>query len=158
LLEGIAAICLFIAAKFDETKPPRLSDLLKCVKLAEHTPIALRLENIILREVLHWKLSLATPLSCLENLIAIWNGVSSNCSDGSIKEDDESDLFNYNSDQVSIIKLLHLMEILCLDLYLSTFNPLILSCAVLSLYVEEQQKFYKKSSETDDKQNFFSKY
>jgi len=32
------------------------------------------------------------------------------------------------------------MEILCLDLYLSIFNPLILSCAVLSLYVEKQQE------------------
>jgi hypothetical protein len=142
LLEGIAAICLFIAAKFDETKPPRLSDLLKCVKLAEHTPVALRLENIILREVLQWKLSIATPLSCLENLIAVWNSISSNCSGRSSNDDDDvkRDLFEYNSDQVSIIKLLHLMEILCLDLYLSTFNPLILSCAVLSLYVEKQQE------------------
>lgn len=50
------------------------------------------------------------------------------------------------------------MEILYLDLYLSTFNPLILSCAVLALYVEEQQKFNKMSSQSDDKQNFFSKY
>jgi hypothetical protein len=100
LLEGIAAICLFIAAKFNETKPPRLNDLLKCVKLAEHTPVALRLENIILREVLHWKLSLATPLTCLENLIAVWNNISSNCSRGSSNDDAKRDLFDYDSDQV----------------------------------------------------------
>jgi hypothetical protein len=100
LLEGIAAISLFIAAKFNETKPPRLNDLLKCVKLAEHAPVALRLENIILREVLHWKLSLATPLSCLENLIAVWNSISSNGCGGSSNDDGKIDLFDYDTDQV----------------------------------------------------------
>ena len=144
LLEGIAAVCIFIAAKFDETKPPRLSDLLKCVRLADHAPVALRLENIILREVLHWELSIATPLSCLENLIAEWNSISSNGHEGSRLNDDESDFFDYNSDQVSITKLLHLMEILSLDLYLSTFNPFILSCAVFSLYIEETRECHQE--------------
>jgi hypothetical protein len=54
LLEGIAAVCFLIAAKFEETKPPRLGDLLKCVKLADQIDVALRIENVILREVLHW--------------------------------------------------------------------------------------------------------
>jgi hypothetical protein len=50
------------------------------------------------------------------------------------------------------------MEILCLDLYLSTFNPLILSCAVLSLYIEEQPDIQQKSTSAEDNQKFFSKY
>lgn len=37
------------------------------------------------------------------------------------------------------------MEILSLDLYLSTFNPVILSCAVFSIYVDihQQLNFHK---------------
>ena len=50
------------------------------------------------------------------------------------------------------------MEILCLDLYLSTFNPLILSCAVFSLYIEEQPEIQQTPSGAEDNQKFFSKY
>lgn len=51
------------------------------------------------------------------------------------------------------------MEILSLDLYLSTFNPLVLSCAVFSLYIEEQQQAFHQNPYADDSgQHFFSKY
>lgn len=143
ILEGIAAVCLFIAAKYDEIKPIRLRDLLKCVKLADKVEIALGIENVILRQVLKWELQYATPLSCLETLIAIWNSISSKRKEGSSQNDVanvEDELFDYNSDQLSITKLLHLIEILSLDLYLSTFNPLILSCAILSLYIREDDQ------------------
>lgn len=58
--------------------------------------------------------------------------------DGSNSNDvsNQSLLFDHISDRASITKLLHLMEILSLDLYLSTFHPMILSCAVFSLYLE----------------------
>jgi hypothetical protein len=128
---------LLIAAKFEETKPPKMSDLLKCVKLSDQPHLALQLETIILREVLHWKLSLATPLTCLESLIAQWNFLSFGDRPFSQKDvaSTEDGTLHYNYDQVSIARLIHLQEILSLDLYLSTFNPLILSCAILYIYV-----------------------
>ena len=130
-------MCLLIAAKFEETKPPKMSDLLKCVKLSDQPHLALQLETIILREVLHWKLSLATPLTCLESLIAQWNFLSFGDRPFSQKDvaSTEDGTLHYNYDQVSIARLIHLQEILSLDLYLSTFNPLILSCAILYIYV-----------------------
>jgi hypothetical protein len=130
-------VCLLIAAKFEETKPPKMSDLLKCVKLSDQPHLALQLETIILREVLHWKLSIATPLTCLESLIAQWNFLSFGDRPFSQKDvaSKQDGTLHYNYDQVSIARLIHLQEILSLDLYLSTFNPLILSCAILYIYV-----------------------
>ena len=130
-------MCLLIAAKFEETKPPKMSDLLKCVKLSDQPHLALQLETIILREVLHWKLSIATPLTCLESLIAQWNFLSFGDRPFSQKDvaSKQDGTLHYNYDQVSIARLIHLQEILSLDLYLSTFNPLILSCAILYIYV-----------------------
>ena len=130
-------MCLLIAAKFEETKPPKMSDLLKCVKLSDKPHLALQLETIILREVLHWKLSIATPLTCLESLIAQWNFLNFDDQPYSQKDvaSTEDEILHYNYDQVSIARLIHLQEILSLDLYLSTFNPLILSCAILYIYV-----------------------
>lgn len=131
-------MCLLIAAKFEETKPPKMRDLLKCVKLSDQPHLALQLETIILREVLHWKLSIATPLTCLESLIAQWNFLNFGDEPPSSQKDvasKQDGTLHYNYDQVSIARLIHLQEILSLDLYLSTFNPLILSCAILYIYV-----------------------
>ena len=75
LLEGIAAVCLLIASKFEEKKPPRLSDLLKCVKLSETPQLALDIERAILRDVLQWRMSILSSHQALEMIIGYWNTI-----------------------------------------------------------------------------------
>jgi Cyclin, N-terminal domain len=73
LLEGIAAACLLIASKFKETKPPRLSELLQCVKLSETPHLVLNVERVIFRDVLQWRMSILYPFKALEMIIGYWN-------------------------------------------------------------------------------------
>ncbi len=73
LIEVIAVVSLLIASKFEETKPPRLSDLLKCVNLQETPQVALDIERVIYRDILQWRLSILTPYRAMEMIIGYWD-------------------------------------------------------------------------------------
>jgi len=43
-LEGIAAACVLIASKFEEVKPMRLNDILKCIKQSDNPKLVISIE------------------------------------------------------------------------------------------------------------------
>ena len=68
-LEATAVISLYLAAKSEETRPPRIMDIMRCLNTPYDKSLMLHLESEFLRDVLQWRLNYVLHQSWLEILL-----------------------------------------------------------------------------------------
>ena len=138
-LEATAVISLYLAAKSEETRPPRIMELMRCLNTPYDKSLMLRLESEFLRDVLHWRVHFVLHHSWLEILL------DSQLDTAPLEEANDGGGGLLCSETVNLSSLLDfkdqqaltlLLDLIVLDLEASTFDPLIMTASIIEMFVE----------------------